>query len=114
MGIGNKILELRKKNNMSQEDLAEKIGVARQTISKWELSETSPDLRQAKELSKLFKVSLDELVDNDITDIVINKISNTERLSGRLIKLLKWVGMIFTILLVVDVISLVIFVLFFN
>ena len=56
MEIGNKILELRKKNNLSQEALAEKIGVSRQTISKWELGETSPDIKQAKELSKVFNV----------------------------------------------------------
>lgn len=56
MEIGNKILELRKKNNLSQEALAEKIGVSRQTISKWELGETSPNIKQAKELSKVFNV----------------------------------------------------------
>ena len=54
MEIGNKIMELRKKNGLSQEELAEKIGVARQTISKWELGETSPELNQAKELSKVY------------------------------------------------------------
>lgn len=37
MKLGNKIMELRKKNNITQEELAEKVGVARQTISKWEL-----------------------------------------------------------------------------
>ncbi len=61
MEIGNKIFKLRKKNNLSQEELAEKVGVARQTISKWELGETNPDLKQAKELSRIFNVSLDEL-----------------------------------------------------
>ena len=59
MEIGKKIMELRKKNGLSQEELAEKVGVARQTISKWELGETSPDLKQSKELSKIFNVSLD-------------------------------------------------------
>lgn len=48
MEIGNKILELRKQTNMTQEQLSEKMQVARQTISKWELGETSPDLSQAK------------------------------------------------------------------
>ena len=52
MEIGNKIMELRKKNNLSQEELAEKVGVARQTISKWELGETAPDLKQAKKYLK--------------------------------------------------------------
>ena len=44
MSLGNQIHELRKKNNLSQEQLAEKVGVARQTISKWELGETAPDI----------------------------------------------------------------------
>ena len=89
MDIGNKILELRKKNNLSQEQLAEKMKVARQTISKWELGETSPDIKQAKELSKIFNVSLDELVDNDIKDLVIEKVSNTEKLAGMILKIIK-------------------------
>lgn len=89
MEIGNKILELRKKNNLSQEALAEKIGVSRQTISKWELGETSPDIKQAKELSKVFNVSLDELTDNDIKNVLEAKVSNTEKLAGIIIKILK-------------------------
>jgi len=59
MEIGNKILELRKRNNFSQEQLAEKMGAARQTISKWELGETTSDLAQSKILSQIFNVSLD-------------------------------------------------------
>lgn len=86
MEIGQKIMELRKKNNLTQEELAELIGVARQTISKWELGETSPDLKQSKELSKIFKVSLDELTDNNIKDILVEKTSNTERLAGLILK----------------------------
>ncbi len=90
MEIGNKISELRKKSGLSQEELADKIGVARQTISKWELGETSPDLKQSKELSKIFKVSLDELTDNDIKDLLIEKTSNTEKLAGLILKLIKF------------------------
>lgn len=48
MELGNKILELRKKQNITQEELAEKIGVTRQTISKWELGETHPDIIKLK------------------------------------------------------------------
>lgn len=92
MSVGNKILELRKKMNYSQEDLAEKVGVTRQTISKWELDETSPDLKQAKELSKIFNISLDELVTNDVNNILINKVSNTEKLAGLIITILKVIG----------------------
>ena len=76
--MGNKILELRKQNHMSQEQLAEKIGVARQTISKWELGETSPDIEQSKKLAQIFQVSLDELVQNDIVSKNNNKIISTK------------------------------------
>ena len=90
MELGNKILELRKKENLSQEQLAEKLDVTRQTISKWELNETTPDIKQAKELSKIFKVSLDELTDNDIKNIMEEKISNTEKLAGLVLRVSKW------------------------
>ena len=91
MEIGNNIVNLRKKSGLSQEELAEKVGVARQTISKWELGETSPDLKQAKELSKIFKVSLDELADNDIKEILVEKTTNTEKLTGLILKLIKFI-----------------------
>lgn len=109
MEIGNKIMKLRKKNNLSQEELAEKVGVTRQTISKWELGETSPDIKQAKELSNIFNISLDELVDNDIKDILIEKTSNTEKLAGIIIKFLKIIGILFIILLIIDIISFIAF-----
>lgn len=91
MDIGKKIMSLRKKNGLSQEELAERIGVARQTISKWELGETSPDLKQSKELSKIFNVSLDELTDNDIKNVLVEKTSNTEKLAGIILKLMKFI-----------------------
>ena len=109
MNLGKKILELRKKEVFSQEQLAEKMNVTRQTISKWELNETTPDIKQAKELSKIFKVSLDELTDNDISDLVIEKVSNTEKLAGLVIKILKWIGIVFLIMLVIDVIAFIVF-----
>lgn len=61
MELGNTILKYRKKCNLSQEDLAKEIGVTRQTISKWELDETSPDLKQAIKLARIFGISIDEL-----------------------------------------------------
>ena len=64
--IGSKIIELRKKHNSTQERLAEKVGVSRQTLSSWESDITSPTLAQANVLAKVFKISLDELADNDI------------------------------------------------
>lgn len=92
MNLGNMISSLRKRNNLSQEELAEKVGVTRQTISKWELEETAPDIKQALVLSKVFNVSLDELTNNDVSNILVDKVSNTERLAGITIKLLKIMG----------------------
>ena len=109
MDLGKKILELRKKENLSQEQLAEKMNVTRQTISKWELNETTPDIKQAKELSKLFKISLDELTGNDMTTLVMQKVSNTEKLVGLVLKVSKWLGVCFLITLVIDIISFIIF-----
>ena len=74
MNLGNKIMSLRKKNNLSQEELAEKVGVTRQTISKWELEETAPDINQAVILSKIFKVSLDDLTNNDVSNVLVEKV----------------------------------------
>ena len=107
--IGNKILELRKKANLSQENLAEKLDVSRQTISKWETGETSPDLKQAASISKIFNISLDELVDNNIKEIIVEKVSNTELLAGIIIKILKAIGILFLVFLIIDIIALILF-----
>lgn len=66
MELGNNLFNARKKSGMSQEEVAEKLGVSRQTISKWELGETLPDIRQSKKLSLLYHLSLDELIDFDL------------------------------------------------
>lgn len=103
MEIGNKMLELRKQNNLSQEQLAEKMGVARQTISKWELGETSPDLEQSKQLSQIFNVSLDDLTNNEIKNVLITKVSNTEKSIKIIINILKIILMIIVICVIVCV-----------
>lgn len=62
MKIEEKILTLRKQHGLSQEQLAEKIGVSRQSISKWELGEASPDLGNIVRLSEVFNISTDYLL----------------------------------------------------
>lgn len=66
MNLGNSLFNARKKSGLSQEEVAEKLGVSRQTISKWETDETLPDIRQSKKLAVLYHVSLDELIDFDV------------------------------------------------
>ena len=109
MEIGKSIMNLRKKNGLSQEELAGKIGVARQTISKWELGETSPDLKQAKELSKIFNVSLDELTGNDIKEVLVEKTSNTEKLAGLILKLVKFIVVFIIVVPILLIVMRVIF-----
>lgn len=83
MTLGNNFFNARKKQGLSQEEVAEKLGVSRQTISKWELDETLPDINQSKKLAAAFKVSLDELIefDPDVNDIkeVIAKTSEEKQ-----------------------------------
>ena len=114
MSFGTKISELRKKEKLSQEALAEKLNVTRQTISNWELDETTPDINQAKELSKIFKISIDELVGNDVQNVLVEKVSNTEKLAGMTIKIIKFIGIAFAVMLVIDIITFIVFSVMFN
>lgn len=66
MNLGNHLVQARKKAGLSQEAVAEKLGVSRQTISKWETDETVPDIYQSKKLAKLYHLSLDELIEFDV------------------------------------------------
>lgn len=71
MNLGNSLFHARKKSGQSQESVAAKLGVSRQTISKWETGETLPDIRQAKKMASLYGMSLDDLIvfDVDTTEI---------------------------------------------
>ncbi len=66
MSLGTSLAQARRKAGLTQEAVAEKLGVSRQTISKWELNETLPDIRQSKRLAMLYRVTLDALIDFDI------------------------------------------------
>ena len=85
MNLGEKIHQLRKQSGMSQEELAAKITVSRQAISKWELGESIPDTENVVQLSKLFNVSTDFLLNDDVEsdmDIPVVR-ENSERLKRK-------------------------------
>ena len=63
MRLGSSLYHARKKSGLTQEEVAEKLGVSRQTISKWETDETLPDIRQSKGLAMLYHMTLDELIE---------------------------------------------------
>lgn len=62
MNFAEKLMELRKSCGWSQEELGEKLGVTRQTVSKWELGETTPEMEKIAAISELFGISTDELI----------------------------------------------------
>jgi len=66
MILADKIIEERKKNGWSQEELAERLGVSRQAVSKWESAGSVPDLQKVIQLSKLFGVSTDYLLKDEL------------------------------------------------
>ena len=109
MNLGERILNARKKKGLSQEQLGEKVNVTRQTISNWELGETAPNPEQLKLLSKELNISIDELLDNDVKSILVEKVSNTEKLAGLVLRVAKWIGICFIIMLVVDFVALIVF-----
>ena len=66
MILADKITELRKKNGLSQEELAEKLDVSRQSISKWESAQSIPDMNRILKMSEVFGVSTDLLLKDDV------------------------------------------------
>lgn len=64
MKFNEKLMELRKQKGWSQEELGNRLNVTRQTISKWELAQTTPEMDKLVEISQLFDISLDELLNN--------------------------------------------------
>lgn len=69
MKFGDKLIELRKKNGYSQEELAERLGVSRQSVSKWESNNTYPETDKIIQIANLFDCSMDDLINDKITDV---------------------------------------------
>lgn len=78
MRIEENILELRKNNNLSQEDLAVKMGVSRQSVSKWETGQSAPDLKNIIILSEIFNVTIDELIKDKENIEGIEELNSTD------------------------------------
>ena len=66
MELGNRLKELRKQQNINQDELAEKLFVSRQTISNWENDKSYPDIQSVLLISEIFKVSVDQLLKGDV------------------------------------------------
>ena len=116
MKFNEKLIMLRKQHNLSQEQVAEKLGVARQTISKWELGETTPEMDKLIVISKLYNITLDELMKEENEGKVVNDLNNTnsQKLAGMTIKILKGIGIFILIVAILYVLLMIIGFVAFN
>ncbi len=128
MEFNNKLYELRKQKGFSQEELANRLNVSRQTVSKWEVGESSPDMEKLVAISELFDISLDELVldkavkkdeaseqtvksdlYSDIKEHVLTEDNKKKAKKG-----LKIAGIVLGALLLIDLISMIVYFVFFG
>ena len=116
MKFNEKLVNLRRKHNLSQEQVAEKLKVARQTISKWELGETTPEMDKLIMISELYNITLDELMKEENEGKVINDPNNTnsQKLAGMTIKILKGIGIFILIVAILYVFLMIIGFVAFN
>lgn len=118
MEFGNRMYELRKQKGLSQEELASCLDVTRQTVSKWELGDSTPDMDKLVLLGELFEISLDELVLGKVPvttklDKLGASIMTTEN-KQKAKKGLKVIGIIAGVILAVDAVSMLVYFLFWG
>ena len=122
MTLGEKIARQRKELNYTQEQLADILGVSRQSISKWESDIAYPETDKLIELGKLFDCSMDYLLKEEATEKSgaqtsdftekIKEISRkvmTEKNKGKAKKILKIIGIILAVVLTIDIISMLLY-----
>ena len=118
MTIADRIQSLRKSKGMSQEELADRIGVSRQAVSKWESEQATPDLEKVVIMSEIFEVTTDYLLKGiepvkadehkTMADVIDQKIL-TEKNGKRMKTALKWFLIGAGALLAIDLISMIIY-----
>ena len=127
MTLGEKIAKQRKELNYTQEQLADILGVSRQSISKWESDITYPETDKLIELGKLFGCSMDYLLKEEVTEKngvqsfgftekveEIGRKVLTDKNKGKARKILKAIGITAAVVLAIDVISMILYFCFFG
>lgn len=105
MNFSDNLIKLRKGKSWSQEDLAEKLGISRQAVSKWEVGTSKPDIDNVIKISKLFEVSIDELVNNEI--IKTEAISINVKRKSKKDVLLVWLRRLLIVLIIIYFINVI-------
>lgn len=85
MNLSENLKEIRKRNSLSQEQLAEKLGVSRQAVSKWELGQSYPEMDKMLLICKMFNYNIDELMNKNITEN--NQSKNNRGLTNKVINM---------------------------
>ena len=124
MTLGEKLSKLRKEYNYTQEQLADILGVSRQSISKWESDIAYPATEKLIELGKIFECSMDYLLKDEVAEKTGDSVSEsyftekvteiskkvlTDKNKGKAKKILKIIGIILAVFLVVDIISMILY-----
>ena len=120
MDFNNRLYQLRKQKGLSQEELANRLNVSRQTVSKWEVGDSTPDMEKLIAMSDLFDVSLDKLVmgkedekrhDTPKSELVtaINEKVLTDKNKKKAKSILKTIAIIAGVVFAIDAISMLIF-----
>ena len=122
MEFHNKLYNLRKQKGLSQEELANRLNVSRQTISKWEVGDSTPEMEKLIAISDMFGISLDELVmdkapiqmdetssKSELTSGLKEKVSTDEN-KKTIKKGLKIAIIIFGVIFLIDIISMIVYV----
>ena len=120
MEFNNKLYSLRKQKGLSQEELANRLNVSRQTISKWEVGDSTPDLESLVAISSLFEISLDELVmdkapvesgETSVKSEMASKLKEkvlADEQKKKIKRGLKIAAIVFGVILLIDVISMIV------
>ena len=122
MTLGEKIVKQRKELNYTQEQLADILGVSRQSISKWESDIAFPETDKLIELGKLFNCSMDYLLKEEVTEKSgvqesgftekfeeISRKVMTDKNKGKAKKILKIIGVILAVVLAIDIVSMILY-----
>ena len=122
MEFHNKLYHLRQQKGLSQEELANRLNVSRQTISKWEVGDSTPDMEKLIAISDMFQISLDELVMDKVQTQtgetpskaeIVNELKEkvlTDENKKKAKKVLKIAAIILGVIVLIDVISMIVYV----
>ena len=121
MDFNNRLYQLRKQKGLSQEELANRLNVSRQTVSKWEVGDSTPEMEKLIAISDLFDISLDKIVmgKEDESQIsattkselvsVLNEKVLTQKNKKNAKSILKIIGIIAAAIVLIDIISMIIY-----